>query len=60
LHLVGYYHKNIFFGPSGIKYHYEYIKVKVKGRGKAIPLQAWTGREGSRRLRLPDFKTIST
>jgi hypothetical protein len=22
---------------------------------KAIPLQAWTGPEGSRRLRLPDF-----
>jgi len=28
--------------------------------GKAIPLQAWTGPEGSRRLRLPDFKTVST
>jgi hypothetical protein len=28
--------------------------------GKAIPLQAWTGPEGSRRLRLPDFETIST
>jgi hypothetical protein len=28
--------------------------------GKAIPLQAWTGPEGSRRLRLPDFKTIGT
>jgi len=27
---------------------------------KAIPLQAWTGPEGSRSLRLPDFKTIST
>jgi len=25
---------------------------------KTIPLQAWTGPEGSRRLRLPDFKTI--
>jgi hypothetical protein len=32
----------------------------VKGKGKAIPLQAWTGPEGSRRLRLPDFKTIGT
>jgi len=28
--------------------------------GKAIPLQAWTGPEGSRSLRLPDFKTIGT
>jgi hypothetical protein len=27
-------------------------------KGKAMPLQAWTGPEGSRRLRLPDFKTI--
>jgi hypothetical protein len=29
-------------------------------KGKAIPLQALTGPEGSRRLRLPDFKTIGT
>ena len=32
--------------------------VKVKGKGKAIPLQAWTGPEDSRSLRLPDLKTI--
>jgi len=30
----------------------------TKGKGKAIPLQAWTRPEGSRRLRLPDFKTV--
>ena len=30
----------------------------VMCKSKAIPLQAWTGPEGSRRLRLPDFKTI--
>ena len=29
-------------------------------KGKAIPLQARTDPEGSRRLRLLDFKTIST
>jgi hypothetical protein len=29
-------------------------------KGKAIPLHAWTGPEGSRRLRLPDFKTFGT
>jgi hypothetical protein len=33
---------------------------EVKGKGKAIPLQALTGPEGSRRLRLPDFKTVDT
>jgi len=32
----------------------------LKSKGKAIPLQAWTGPEGSRRLRIPDFKTIGT
>jgi hypothetical protein len=31
-----------------------------KGKGKAIPLKAWTGPEVSRSLRLPDFKTIGT
>ena len=31
-----------------------------KCKGKAIPLQAWTGLEGSRRLRLPEFKTVGT
>jgi hypothetical protein len=31
-----------------------------KGKGKAIPLQAWTGPEDSRRLRFPDFKTVDT
>jgi hypothetical protein len=30
-----------------------------KVKGKAIPLHALTGSEGSRRLRLPDFKAIS-
>jgi len=30
------------------------------GKGKALLLQAWRGPEGSRRLRLPDFKTIGT
>jgi hypothetical protein len=33
------------------------IRVKAS---KAIPLQAWTGPEGSRRLKLPDFKTFGT
>jgi len=32
----------------------------LQNKDKAIPLQAWTGPEGSRRLRLPDFKTIGT
>ena len=33
--------------PGGIK------------KGKAVPLQAWTGPEGSRKLRFPDFVTMA-
>jgi len=29
-------------------------------KGKAVPLQAWTGPEDSTKLRLPDFKTMGT
>jgi hypothetical protein len=36
-------------------------KMKLyKKKGNANPLQARTGPEGSRRLRIPDFKTIGT
>jgi len=28
-------------------------------KGKAVPLQAWTGPESSRKLRLPDFMTVA-
>ena len=33
---------------------------KGKGKGKEIPLEAWTGPDGSSRCRLIDFKTIGT
>jgi len=35
-------------------------KIIGKGKGKAIPLQVWTGPEGSWRMRYPDFKTVNT
>jgi len=31
----------------------------LKGKGKAVPLQAWSGPEGSRKLRFPDFMTTA-
>jgi len=31
----------------------------VKSKGKAVPLQAWSGPEGSRKLRFPDFMTTA-
>ena len=30
-----------------------------KGKGKAVPLQAWSDPEGSRKLRFPDFMTTA-
>ena len=32
---------------------------KGKGKSKAVPLQAWSGPEGSRKLRFPDFMTTA-
>ena len=31
----------------------------VYSKGKAVPLQAWSGPEGSRKLRYPDFMTTA-
>jgi len=36
-----------------------FIGSRKKNKGKAVPLQAWTGPEGSRKLRLPDFVTTT-
>jgi hypothetical protein len=44
--------------PSRSVYRYN-GKGKGKGKGKAIPLQAWSGPEGSRKLRFPDYMTTA-
>jgi len=33
--------------------------MRVKDKGKSVPLQAWSGPEGSRKLRFPDFMTTA-
>ena len=35
------------------------VQQSVKGKGKAVPLQAWSGPDGSRKLRFPDFMTTA-
>jgi len=35
------------------------FQFECKGKGKAVPLRAWTGPEGSRKLRLPVFVTTA-
>ena len=41
-----------------IKRRYTSI-IKGKGKGKSVPLQAWSGPEGSRKLRFLDFITTA-
>jgi hypothetical protein len=36
------------------------IMFETCKKGKAVPLQAWAGPEVSRKLRLPNFKTVIT
>ena len=36
-----------------------FITNRYYKKGKAIPLQAWSGPEGSRKLRFPDFMTTT-
>jgi len=31
------------------------MHIEVVKKGKVVPLQAWSGPEGSRKLRFPDF-----
>ena len=48
---------------SSTKHHHKanremYCYYKC-GKGKAVPLQAWCGPEGSRKLRFPDYMTTA-
>jgi hypothetical protein len=37
----------------------QYISYLQGKKGKAVPLQAWSGPEGSRKLRFPDYMTTA-
>jgi hypothetical protein len=47
----------IWWGQDDYKIWTVVTRQKVKGKGKAVPLQAWSGPEGSRKLRFPYFMT---
>jgi hypothetical protein len=38
---------------------FRYVTFILKKKGKAVPLQAWSGPEGSRKLRFPDYITAA-
>jgi hypothetical protein len=52
----------MFENPSCVTYARKYLQniLVMTCKGKEISLQARTGPEDSRRLRIPDFKTIGT
>ena len=48
-----------FHADGGTDRQTDMMKPVVKRKGKSVPLQAWTGPEGSRKLRFPDFVTMA-
>jgi hypothetical protein len=47
------------YNNNNYYYNYYYYYYYYYYKGKAVPLQAWSGPEGSRKLRLPDFLTMA-
>ena len=47
------------FGRSMVLGSTQPVTEMRKGKGKAVPLQVWSGPEGSRKLRFPDFMTLA-
>jgi len=45
--------------PLNCGVYVKYFSKDQQRRGKAVPLQAWSGPEGSRKLRFPDFMTTA-
>ena len=37
----------------------QHTRIYVNVKGKSVPLQAWSGPEGCRKLRFPDFMTTA-
>jgi hypothetical protein len=42
-----------------VSYCSDFIRGVLVEKGKAVPLQAWSGPEGSRKLRLADYMTTA-
>ena len=42
-----------------LHYYIRTYQANAKGKGKSVPSQAWSGPEGSRKLRFPNFMTTA-
>jgi hypothetical protein len=47
------------YSPKYIRFQRHCLFGKYIKKGKAVPLQAWSGPEGSRKSRFPDFMTTA-
>ena len=56
-------HFSFLIDPNNLSYsrveQSNYSSSGGKGKGKSVPLQAWSGPDGSRRLSLPDLMTTA-
>jgi hypothetical protein len=43
--------------PATFRFVAQYLNHCAIYKGKAVPLQTWSGPEGSRKLRFPDYMT---
>ena len=50
---------NITRAKNSARYIINVHRCSCKGKGKSVPLQAWSGPEGSRKLRFPDYMTMA-
>jgi len=50
---------SVLTSQSVIKFYRRTVMAQCKGKGKAVPLQAWSDPEGSRKLRFPNFMTMA-
>jgi len=44
---------------AAFKNYFDQKKIRILSEGNAVPLQAWSGPEGSRKLEFPDFMTTA-
>jgi len=59
IHLSSEKKRNTIAAPSRIKQQLIPRIIEFPVKGKAVLLQAWSGPEGSRKLRFPDFMTMA-
>ena len=45
--------------PATFRFVAQHLNHCATTKGKSVPLQAWSGPEGSRKLRFPDFMTTA-